>query len=472
MIFQLVASGSTIASTYGWDTVSAVRVGDMNRTIRESGSSPKTFDQAVEGSAGHVGGDFLDWQIDNGGDGRLIHFAIPLRNVQARYQDQTWTGDATATVEVQLHFVPHALAARDGASQRHQLVIRTAPAAANLPIANVVNLEFDASAPDPGAIVKALVKLGLTDWLCAHLAEFTHVFASVNIYNAIAGDDFDWLKPTYATYVFLARPNLDDSVFGILCRTGHRPPDDLIEQISPYTIPDGASAGFLLSPERMLSDMMAPSLPGVLHGLRLQDIKVDGARNRLSVSKVVPLQPVTDKDGRVLETRLEFLQVDLRERELIMSSTISTSVAPGIESVGESQCFYHIGLVTRPDGTRTLGYRESRPAIKRDYTRKQEGVIILEWMLLIGSIVVGVALLWTGVGVGLIIAAIVIGAATITIKVIEAVHNDDAPAIDLFVNKATDSITWANGSGFRLTSAELNGALQVGGEFTGPVRRP
>lgn len=467
MGFQLLASGATVASTYGWDTVSAVRIGDMNRAIVEASSSPKAFQQAIDGAEAHVSADFGDWQIDNGGDGRLIHLTLPLLNIQARYQAQTWRGDAVARVEVQLHFLPHALLQSDGISQRHQLVLRTTPTQENLPVANVLDLLFDAPDSDPGAIFSALVKLGLKDWLCANLDQFTHVFATVNIYQMITDDAFNWLKPTYATYVFLAKPNPDESIFGILCRTGKRSYDSLIEQISPYAIPEGASSGFLLAPERMLSDMMARSLPTMLQGLHVKDIKVDEARRSLSVDKTVPLQRITDKDGRTFQPMLEKLQVELRERDLIMSSTISTVVSPGIRSVGESQSFFHIGLVTKPDGTRTLGYRESRPAIKRDYIRKNEGVVIFEWMLLVGALIVGIATFWTGFGVGLIIAALVIGGATITLEVIEAVHNDDAPAIDLFVNQATDSISWGNAPAFQLTSAELNGALQIGGEFTG-----
>lgn len=471
MPFQLLAAGSTVASTYGWDTVSAVRVGDMNRTIRESGSSPQGFEQTLDDGSGKVSARFGDWQIDSGGDGRLIHLAIPLLGVNAQFGTQTWQGDATACVEVQLHFVPHEVPQADSLSMRHRLMVRARPDAANAPIANALGLEFDEGTQDPGMVFTALIKLALTDWLCANLEQFAHVFATVNIHQVATDDAFHWLKPTYATYVFLARPDRDDSIFGILCRTGQRSPDDLIEQISPYAIPEGAQAGFLLSPGRMLGDMMARSLPDVLDGLKLKDIKVDEAQNRLKVTKSVQLKKVKDEDGRELEPVLEQIEVELRERELIMKSTISTKVSPGITSVGESQCFYNIGLVTKPNGSRTLGYRESRKPIKRDYTRKATGVTILEWMLMIGGIIVGVAMIWNGVGVGLIIAAIAIGGVGLTLRVIEAVHEDDAPAIDLFVAQATDSITWANGSAFRLTSAELNGALQMGGEFTGEVRK-
>lgn len=482
MTFQLLAAGSTVANTYGWDTVSAVRVGDMNRTIREAGSSPQRFEQAIDSGAGVVRGRFGDWQIDAGGDGRLIHLAIPLEGVDASYGGQSWQGDALALVEVQLHFVPHGTLQANSQSLRHALVVRSAQDAARLtalpgvaapaqmPIANVLDVEYDGGA-DPGMLVTTMIKLALTEWLCANLDQFTHVFATVNIHQVATDDAFHWLKPTYATYVFLSQPNPDDSVFAILCRTGERSPDDLIEQISPYAIPQGVEAGFLLSPARMLSDMMARSLPDVLNGLKLKDIKVEEQQNRLKVSKNVKLQKVKDEKGREVEPVLENLEVELRERELIMKSTISTKVGAGITSVGESQCFYNIGLVTKPDGSRTLGYRESRKPIKRDYTRKNEGVKILEWMLLIGTLIVGVAMIWNGVGVGLIIAAVAMGGAGLTLKVVEAVHRDDAPAIDVFVEQATDSITWSNGKTFELISAELNGALQMGGNFTGGARR-
>jgi hypothetical protein len=95
-------------------------------------------------------------------------------------------------------------------------------------------------------------------------------------------------------------------------------------------------------------------------------------------------------------------------------------------------------------------------------------MVALEWMLAIASIIVGIATFWTGAGVGLIIAGVLLIGAQVTIGVIKYVNTDDAPSIETFVNTATGSIAWAHGSTFVLTSAELNGALQLGGLLQAP----
>ncbi|HEU4430018.1 MAG TPA: TULIP family P47-like protein [Myxococcota bacterium] len=460
MTFQLLAPGPKLANTHGWDTVSALRVSELNRAIREARSSPPGFSQAVDGCDGELSGEFGDWQIDAGGDGRLVHLSIPLRNLRARYGGDSWSGDGVATVEVQLHFLPHGPLQANGESQALRLVLRTSPPKRDLPIANVVDVELRGGAEASFAI-SALVKLGLREWLCANLDSFTHVFATVSLSRAAAQGDFQWLEPTYATYAFLAQPNPEDSVFAILCRTGGRPADGLIEQVSPYAIPDGSHVGYLLAPERIVEDMLAPGLPVALPGLAARDVEVDAGKLQVRVERTVQLAKF-EHDGRTLHPKLERLEASLRDRELVMSSTTSVEVGAGIESVCESTTFYHIGLVTKQGGTQTLGYRESRKAISHDWIRKTTGAVVLEWMLTIGGLIAGIVGFWSGAGI--VIAAVLLGG-VITMKVVEAVHTDDAPSIDLLVTRATGAVAWTGGEGFRLTAAELNGALQLGGEF-------
>ena len=158
-----------------------------------------------------------------------------------------------------------------------------------------------------------------------------------------------------------------------------------------------------------------------------------------------------------------------------MDSQTSTNISPGIYSICRAVGFYNIGLVIKKNGDRTLGYRESRKPEFHDWTKKSSAVEVIGWILTAISVVAGILAFVPGVnGVAipaLIIIALVSGGGALSIKVIEAVGEDDAPPLDLLVANATKAITWANGDEFELSSAELNGALQLAGNFKGPVLR-
>ena len=69
-------SGGLAADTYGWDTVFAIRVDDVNAAITRLATSPKTFSASTADPGTHlpvtVTGDFSDWQITLGGSGKLL----------------------------------------------------------------------------------------------------------------------------------------------------------------------------------------------------------------------------------------------------------------------------------------------------------------------------------------------------------------------------------------------------------------
>ncbi|MCZ6618616.1 MAG: TULIP family P47-like protein, partial [Gammaproteobacteria bacterium] len=111
----------------------------------------------------------------------------------------------------------------------------------------------------------------------------------------------------------------------------------------------------------------------------------------------------------------------------------------------------------------------------QDWTRKSEGVIVLQWILSAISVIAGILAFVPGINAAaipvLIIAALLSGGGLLSMKLIEAIKGDDAPPLDLLVANTTKAVTWANGEQFELTSVELNGALQLAGNFRGAALR-
>lgn len=474
----LSAETPTVARTYGWDTVSAVRVPDMNKAIKDAGSSPKSIAQTLDGMSLKARCD--DWRIGNGGDGKILHLEVPLEDVEVEYKgDKHELARVDALVSVQLHFLPHKpLTGRKSQSGviPHKLVVKTQTPGHNETAAIV--LDATPSGQDTATLrIRAVIKVCLQEWLNKNLHLFTHVFATVNLHNMVTDAAFHWLQPTYVSYVFAASVNPQKSIFAILCRTGERPADALIEQVSPSVIPPGANAGFLLSPNRLLTDMIAPALPNVYKALNVKDLSVDEGQLEVEYSGNVLLEDI-EHDGVKYPAVLESLSIRLDEKEIVFNARTSVNIRSGVDSVCETTARYYVGMLLNDKNQKSLGYTEAVPTIKHNWTRKDAGAVFDEILLGILSAVEGVigALCMLipggqGIGAGLLIASVLTGGILLTEKIIDAVGQNNAPPIDLLVTNATQAINWANGSGFELTSAELNNSLQLGGVFTGAGKK-
>jgi len=106
------------------------------------------------------------------------------------------------------------------------------------------------------------VSAALTTWLGSNLQQFNHVFAVANLGAQEASGNLAWLAPTQVSYAVeeVASSSVDDYVFAVLAVTENRPTLGLPSQVSPFAIPTGSDAGFLISTERFLEKMF---LPGV-----------------------------------------------------------------------------------------------------------------------------------------------------------------------------------------------------------------
>ncbi|WP_323117736.1 TULIP family P47-like protein [Burkholderia alba] len=112
--------------------------------------------------------------------------------------------------------------------------------------------------PATGTIALAVLSSLTSIWFNAHISEFNHVFATLNIDPIISkSDKYGWLKPVEASYSVTDKNSLATSLFGILSKASGNV-EDLGHQISPFAIPEnsGANAGFLISGPMFMKNIM------------------------------------------------------------------------------------------------------------------------------------------------------------------------------------------------------------------------
>lgn len=253
-----------IASTNGWDTVYAIRYPDVNKGIIAQKSSPKSFTQSLKdpdmGDMKLIG-NFSDWQLATGGDGKNVRLNLPVTNSTLNFmgQDHSYNSLVTATIEVNLLWLSEdgQPDADDSSSHKSQLMVFTNEG-------NEASVRFI----DPGTNTmsdtqKSFYRTLLESWLNANRGVFEHVFAFLDV-NSQADkgkEGFQWLKPTDKLYSVV---DVDDdatkSIFGVLCMTGNRKSPEAHE-ISPFAIPDKVNSGFLIAPERIISEILWPYIP-------------------------------------------------------------------------------------------------------------------------------------------------------------------------------------------------------------------
>jgi hypothetical protein len=129
--------------------------------------------------------------------------------------------------------------------------------------------------------------------------------------------------------------------------------------------------------------------------------------------------------------------------------------------------FYSITLGTNGKGDQTLVYNEvGSPTETHGITESasQQELERIEIILtVVASIVLAILTDGISLAVSLAVLGILTGVDQIETKLTTAANNDDAPGMDMLVLNATAPITWTDDQDFKLTSAGLNGCLQLGG---------
>lgn len=459
--------------TYGWDTVFAIAIPDVNRAIAGRKSSPPGFDYRDD--AGHVTcqGRFGDWWVCPGGDGSNLYVALPVTAVRGSYpgaggQNVAFTYDRlTAVVEIKLRFVPHGDAAADPNSGTfHDLVVRSASEDPADPVAALVRVEWENGDVQP-PLATYVIEGAITGWCNAHLDAFAHVFATVNLNRYIDRDQWAFCNPSYTSYAYIDGATVDQSLLGVLCMTGGRTTSTNLQQISPFTIPGSSRAGFLVSQKRFLEDLVLPAIPLNWTQARVADFEIASDDQSLSLREGASVRlPDVQHGGGTYTPYLKRFTLKLENQVIQIDAYSEVEISPGITGWCQSTHWYTVGL-GRSDGGQTLVYRQYNDPVTANGHAEAPGIKVLEWMLaaLAAIVVVILGVLTDGAAfiLSALLAGLLFGVAGATPKIIEAVNSDAAPSIDLLVFNGTDAIRWAGGDTFNLDYANLNRSLQLGG---------
>jgi Clostridium P-47 protein len=454
------------ADTYGWDTVYAVRIDDVNRMIGGTGA---IF--VIEGTDPITSGEYVidavleAWSVTTGGSGELLNLLLPIASVTFASSNGNLASfsDGNAVVQVSLEFILAGSAAdRNGTSQN--LKIKTS-SGSSAPVATILSLSFsDTTFPRYQPVIQA----ALQTWINANVEKLGGIFATVNLDRTADQGAFQFLYPTAVSYAYIDRGTLDTSLLGVLCMTGNRSAAGLQSQISPNAIPDGARAGFLISQDRFLEDLIAPALPSAFPGLAEGDFQPDDQGGLTARGGV--LRPVVH-ENTAYPVALTSGSVTITDTELTVAATTSTLVNSlfGIYALCQSSATYQIQLRTQSSGAQTLGFQEITQSADHS-TQETAKTAITEDVAKLALALVGLILGVLTDGIALVIGGLIIGLLTGVVQnapdAIENANTDAAPSIDALMSNTAALIAWSDTADFRLTSAALNGSLQFGGTIT------
>ena len=472
------------AGTLGWDVVHAMRLPQVNETLAASGRWPTSLALEIQ-DGWTIGGELGTWQLVRGGSNSILFVRVALRTARMSFPNtpDLAVEDGWVTVAVKLRYLPQppsggsppdaaTAVADDGADDRSFLATRATSDNPDDPPAVIQAVGYGSAVPSP--LQAALFSAALGKWFTANLHLFTYVFCALDLNTRAAQGDFQWLRPTWTGYAYANGSDDDNSCFGVLTMTCGNSPGGRINQLAPTAVPPSCTASVLISQDSFLQHLMVPGLTRALDGTTVEDFEL--ASGTVRITRTVDLDEVKS-GGRTYRPELKELELQVVGDELQMHSVVQTTVAPGIRSLVDARDFFRITLVDRPDGGQTLSFMPSRDSERNEYTQKEKWAEITETIVAILGAVAAIVAAIVIPGAGAAIAAVLIiglvaGLAAATPSLIAAVAGGDAaaalPSIGDLVLECTTDIHWPESSGLTLTSAELNGSLQLGGRQTTP----
>jgi hypothetical protein len=462
------------ADTYGWDTVFAIHIDDVNNSIKKAMKAnpsdyPVMWSATDDADGISVVGRFGAWAVVPGGSGGILRMLIPM-TANVTFGGTTTAVSGSAHVDLRLTYLHDADLAAKGKVRKHLKVNVDALNGDPSGRAAVV-VKIDFAGKEPGFVLAAGIQSLLQSWLDENLDEFDHVFTSVDLNRMADKDQFQWMQPTDVAYAYADLPDsAGGGVLAVLCMTEGRSSGGLILQVSPFAIPNGQRAGFLISRERLIEKLLLPCMPHVFMGSRSADFAISATGDSIQLSSTNPSFKVQDKDGNSYTAQLTSFQATVVGSELRVESHTETEVSPGVKALCHSQSFLAVTLVNNPDGAQSLKYADARPAINEHSTWTDPGFTIAKDVLIVLSIVAAaIATVLTAgaatvalvlaVGLGLGVAGIDIALAS------EEYEKDGAgPEIGSMIFDSQAAINWPDSQDFKLGSANLNVSLQLGGD--------
>lgn len=461
-------------SAHGWDTVSAVRLTDVNRAIAANpGSFPDQFDVKIpEGMdpAKHVSGTLGTWATCVGGSGELLAMETPFEAVivvrpgepgQATY---TVSGGSLA-VQVRLK----ALAGKPGTNEPHKLMVQTDasnPDQSPLVITGYKGLTV--SPPVPVESVEGTLSQALEPWFIANIESFTHIFAEINL-SADGTGDMSWLQPTFCGYALhdAADNTLDNSYLGVLNMTENRPrPQGADFEVDSSAILSGQRAGLNISADRFMAKMVIPAMAASWN-VSPDNFQLLPDSTVQATSLTLP--SVGLPDGTHRTPQVTNLHIYHQEAELFMDMDVTVNISPGIDEVITCQYALAADLVSK-DGQAYVSYAGT-------LLRQTSQTEVAQWVTVLEDVAMAVAVAIPGAQMErttflqmfkfLVVAAVTAG----IVKVIASIPEfeagevpDGLPSTQDLLKNAMVPLHWASATEFVPKVAAFNGGMQLGGD--------
>jgi hypothetical protein len=492
---------TTVAATpidmYGWDTVFAIRLPDVNTAIAKyatenPGRIPTSWAESMQfGSATISGaGPLQNWRLVSGGDGTTVRMAIdlPSGTVTLATGGQTPVDypftQGVVTFLVNLQFIPRA-----GAAQ--------GPITNDLQVTNTISgvqVNFNSPSQPDQVVTDAMPQL-MQKWLLANLSAFEFVFASVNLNTIADHANWQWLMPTSTAYAYKQRglyAEDQDCFLGVLCTTNGRSSTNLQAALDTAAVPDGARAGFVLGATAFLENVMWPRVAQAFDGAAQTDFAMspnsDGTYSLHNVNEVK--MTIQNKDFTVPANN--FI-VTIGAGDLVSQFIdIKHNVSPGIDLYLNYKAKTSCTLQAQSGGTQALVLEDDGDVEFSNRVETAPGVEVTK--IVLGAIL-GVLMAVLGEAAGSKIVTSLIGrgvfsftaeslparlltllfSSIVSITTFSVVFNvpdyisadqarkaDDLPPFNPFVDAATNSIQWPSAGEAQLQTVMFNNGLVIG----------
>jgi hypothetical protein len=545
---------ANLGLTNGWDTVYAIRLTNVNKSIEKrpddwpstaSGTSTGAtarYDLSVSqlsnwrvGSAAASGGGMLNMNVD-------IVTGTLTRTPTSGAPVTTSLNGLTASVELGLGWVASAVDPTRQLQPTDLNVIAITPAGS-----------LDATSE---SVVKSMLK----NAFAADHAKFKASLAAVDIGAKEAQGTLAWLLPTDVSYAVSVPPQgtpatLENTSLAVLAMTENRQPTNLTQEVSGSAIPGADRGGFNIHRRLFLEKMVRPGMPLLCVNAKEADFELyndnKGVRNKVGldfptlnvpesdgshgrdVSPTIPARDLSiDIEGSQLVLRMRNfsfvwqagvnVKIDYESRssmslsregniELVEDSTTTTPVvevenwvnvttiiagvaiaiagaaigagiSAAVEGVADDAAQVAGRTATR-SGTSiamqtitTTGTSDAAaagsPATRQMATaaltdvaaaggQRQAASAPLRGFFSRNALKIKAALI--GAGPGAIVGG-VIAAIPLILKAMAEGRTADIPTLDTFATTAVAPVTWPDQDAFKLSSATLNDALQLGGD--------
>jgi hypothetical protein len=454
-------------STFGWDTVFAIRPTDLNTAIVAQNTSPTSFHLDSDGTT--IDGTFAAWQVTTGASDENINLAVPIPHGQLSFSGQTYnTVNAQAVVQVELHYLPQG-------NNANTLELRVMQQQNN-PVSIVSLTTPGITDPDARYVFQGM----LLDWFNANISSFTQVFNTVTLNDLNADGTYPWLVPTRTSYAYYdavdgnGNPDFANSIFAVLAQTV-TPYQELPQEVDQNAIPAGQRAGFLMAPWLYLESGILPSLPDLFVNSTVADFTFDASALEIRNSAQLQLPDISVSGIHYTPyVPTEGLTVSIAGTEIIVDlKQVWIHISAGIDVYVDTTSWQTIELATKSDGTQTLFYSTTRDPYNNHTVHVGKGVIIgtaiAEIISAVISAVVGASVegkIALKVIAG-IITALLLGLTSATAGIFIGVldgKKDMLPPVDLLVENLQAPFNWPNSQNeFTLTSAALVESVQLGG---------